>query len=157
MPSSVSTNEASQLNKLKGRRRQTAVFFDYTRAYLNSIAKFLHKQSYLLSLISMMAWSILYHSVLTLVLLLWACLIWVLPQSRLWCLRSSPLFVFYSLCLLCLEFIYGLQLNSKELPEYKEIGLVKHDIPFFHLALKTGLLIFHWLTLRQFVSEKKKR
>lgn len=82
------------------------------------------------------AWSILYHSILTFVLLLLACLIWVLPKSRKWCLKTSPLFVSYSICLLCLEFIYGLQLNNYEMPEYEEIGLVKHNVPFYDLAKK---------------------
>jgi hypothetical protein len=86
------------------------------------------------------AWSILYHSILTLVLLIWACLIWVLPKSRTWCLRTSPLFVLYSTGLLCLEFIYGLKLNGKELPEFKQIGLVKHEIPFVHIAVKVKIV-----------------
>ena len=104
------------------KRRQTAYVIEKTRFYLLSIFKFFAKQSYLLTLISMMAWSILYHSILTLFLLAWTCLIWVLPRSRQWCLRSSPLFVIYCVSLLLLEFIYGLQLNPDELPEFKQIG-----------------------------------
>ena len=106
------------------------------------LIKFLEKQSYLLSLIAMMAWSILYHSILTFVLLLWACLIWVLPKSRKWCLKTSPLFVAYSMGLICLEFIYGLQLTKSEMPDYEEIGLVTHGVPFFDLAKKVVILHF---------------
>ncbi|MED6243544.1 Piezo-type mechanosensitive ion channel component 1, partial [Characodon lateralis] len=39
------------------------------------------QQSYVCALIAMMVWSITYHSWLTFVLLLWACLIWML-RSR---------------------------------------------------------------------------
>ena len=117
---------------------------------------FLHKQSYLLSLLSMMAWSILYHSLLTLILLVWACLIWVLPRSRHWCLQTSPMFTFYSAGLLFLEYIYGLDLTGAELPEYKEIGLIKHQTPVVHLATKTCLLTFLLLTLKQFITEHKR-
>lgn len=102
------------------------------------------------------AWSILYHSILTLVLLIWTCLIWVLPQSRIWCLRSSPLFVIYCVSLLILEYIYGLQLNKNELPEFKQIGLVRHDIPFLHLSIKNGLLLSLWLTLKQYLNEVRR-
>lgn len=152
--SDVSSNTRKRKEKQK-KRRQTAIIFDYTRAYLSSIFKFFNKQSYLLSLVSMMAWSILYHSILTLVLLLWACLIWTLPKTRQWCLRSSPLIVAYSISLLILEFIYGLQLNSKELPEFKEVGLEKHETPIVHLAIKAGLTLFFWLTLHQFITERR--
>ncbi len=99
----------------------------------------------------------MYHSILTLVLLIWACLIWVLPKSRSWCLNMSPLYVFYSVCLLLLEFIYGLRLNSTELPEYKEVGLVKHEIPFIHLSIKSALLLLLWLTLKQYVTERQEK
>ena len=88
-------------------------------------------------------------------LLLWACLIWVLPKSRAWCLRSSPLFVTYSLSLLTLEFIYGLDLNVSELLQFKEIGLIKHEVPIIHLSIKTGLILSLLLTLKQFITEKK--
>ena len=103
----------------------------------------------------MMAWSILYHSILTLVLLLWACLIWTLPKTRLWCLRSSPLIITYAISLLILEFIYGLRLNSGELPEFKEIGLEKHELPIVHLAIKAGLTLIFWLTMHQFITERR--
>ena len=110
-------------------------------------------------LIIQKAWSILYHSILTLVLLMLACLIWVVPSSRSWCLRISPLFVVYSVALFCLEFIYGLQLDSLELPEYKEIGLVRHQVPFLHLATKVFMIentFIHFDKLKLFwiVSER---
>ncbi len=138
------------------RRQATTMYFELLRDYFNSIIRFLHKQSYLLSLISMMAWSILYHSILTLVLLIWACVIWVMPKSRVWCLRSSPLFVFYSIGLFLLEFVYGFDLEL-ELPQFKELGLVRHDVAIFHLALKTGLITFLLLTLKQFITERKEQ
>ena len=46
----------------------------------------------------------------------------------------------YATCLLALEFIYGLKLKSNELPEFVEIGLIKHEFPFLHLCIKVILL-----------------
>ncbi|CAF3982938.1 unnamed protein product, partial [Rotaria sp. Silwood1] len=51
-----------------------------------SILDVLQGQYYFLSLIIMLAWSITSHSLLTLVYLLLACLLWILPDSRKWCL-----------------------------------------------------------------------
>ncbi len=81
----------------------------------------------------------------------------MLPQSRLWCLRSSPLFVVYCVSLLILEYIYGFQLNNKELPEFKQIGLVRHELPFLHLSIKNGLLLSLWLTFKQYLNEVRKQ
>jgi hypothetical protein len=44
----------SSMTKKLGKRRKTAVVLEQTRSYIYSIVKFLNKQSYLLSLISMM-------------------------------------------------------------------------------------------------------
>lgn len=133
------SNSMITLNQDRLRIGQLVLNFVFVREYLISCVKFFKKQSYLLSLISMMAWSILYHSVLAFVLLIWACLIWITPDSRKWCLKTSPLFVVYSVALLCLEFVYGLQLTNLELPENKEIGLIRYHIPFGVLAVKVSL------------------
>ena len=69
-------------------------------------------------------------------LLMAACVIWVLPDPGKMCPRLSPFLVFYATCLILLEYIFGLNLEDKELPQYDHIGLVRHDYPFPHLLLK---------------------
>lgn len=132
-------------------------YFDTLRTLFNAFIRFLVKQSYLLSLLTMMAWSITYHSILTFIFLISACLIWVLPKSRKWCLILSPLFLLYGIVLLCLQFVYGMQLNNDELIEYKQVGLVRYSIPCLHLLIKIAYMLPFWLTLRQNVSEMRKR
>ncbi|XP_070575876.1 piezo-type mechanosensitive ion channel component 2-like isoform X5 [Ptychodera flava] len=129
-----------------------------------SVLFFIMKQSYTVSLIVMMAWSITYHSWLTFVLLLWACFIWMIPNSRAACLYSSPFLVFYAECLLIIGYVYGLNLTDDELPtegstNYRDIGLVKHQFPCVHLAVKILYTSVFWLTLRQYSRERllKKR
>ncbi|CAF3472921.1 unnamed protein product [Rotaria socialis] len=80
-----------------------------------SIFHVLERQSYLLSLIAMLAWSITFHSLLTLVYLLWACFIWVLPNSRQWCLRMSPYFTIYGGALLILQYLVGFKVSFDQL------------------------------------------
>lgn len=141
------TSSMIALNQERLKIGQVVLNIELFRDFLSSTLRFFRKQSYLLSLISMMAWSILFHSFLTLVLLIMACLIWVMPSSRKWCLRTSPIVLAYSIGLLCLEFIYGLQLTNDELPEKSAIGLVRAEIPFFVLVTKVVLFFVDYFLL----------
>ncbi|XP_061162541.1 piezo-type mechanosensitive ion channel component 2-like [Saccostrea echinata] len=129
------------------------------RSPVASLFVFIMKQSYVLSLIAMMAWSITYHSWMTFVLLLAACFIWMVPQSRKACLLCSPLIVFYGEALLIIQFVYGM--NLKELPEESngiqlaEIGLKKFKYPCLQLALQILFTSMFWLTMRQFIRERR--
>uniref|UniRef100_A0A8P4GCQ7 Piezo type mechanosensitive ion channel component 1 (Er blood group) n=1 Tax=Dicentrarchus labrax TaxID=13489 RepID=A0A8P4GCQ7_DICLA len=58
-------------------------------------------------------WSITYHSWLTFVLLLWACLIWIL-RSR-YSTLCSPFILLYGLGLCCLQYVWAMELQP-ELP-----------------------------------------
>ncbi|KAL9975258.1 hypothetical protein ACROYT_G012400 [Oculina patagonica] len=130
---------------------------------LGSIMMFLMRQSYIAALIIMMAWSITYHSWLTFVLLLWACLIWITPFARWFCMVSSPGLVIYAELLLLVQYIYGLQLTDDELPlqdptgtfDYSELGLKKWQFPCLHLGAQTLFTWVFWVTLRQHIREKK--
>ncbi|XP_031574449.1 piezo-type mechanosensitive ion channel component 2-like [Actinia tenebrosa] len=124
---------------------------------------FLMRQSYIAALIIMMAWSITYHSWLTFVLLLWACLIWITPFARWFCMVSSPGLVLYAEFLLLVQYVYGLRLKDSELPiqdstgtfDYAELGLKKWRYPCLHLGAQTLFTWIFWLTLRQHIREKK--
>lgn len=130
---------------------------------LGSIMMFLMHQSYIAALIIMMAWSITYHSWLTFVLLLWACLIWITPFARWFCMVSSPGLVIYAELLLLVQYVYGLQLTNDELPiqdptgtfDYSELGLKKWQFPCLHLGAQTLFTWVFWVTLRQHIREKK--
>lgn len=99
---------------------------------------FIIRHSYVLSLIMMMAWAITYHSWLSFIWLVLACLIWLFMDSRKACLTLSPFIVIYAevkkiksylfvllskakpfifKALLCLEFIYGIRRNLLPLVE----------------------------------------
>ncbi|KAK7483051.1 hypothetical protein BaRGS_00025714 [Batillaria attramentaria] len=129
------------------------------RPWIVSILMFVMKQSYVLMLIAMMAWSIVYHSWLTFVLLLGACILWMLPNSRRACLVTSPVVVLYAVCLLIAQYIFNMSL--RELPQragevtVKEIGLQHFDIPPKDLALHILFTLFFFMTLRQFMRERR--
>ncbi|GIY02294.1 piezo-type mechanosensitive ion channel component [Caerostris darwini] len=123
-----------------------------------SALKLISKGSYIATLIIMMTWSITYHSWLTFVLLLWSCIIWMSPNSRYMCLRSSPALVFYAEALLVLQYIFGLNLTEDELPskDVGQIGLVKYgDLTYQPLAIKMLYTVMFWITMRQFFEEKQ--
>ena len=93
------------------------------------------------------AWSIVFHSWLSFVLLISACLMWMVPKKRQLCLRCSPIVVFYAICLLTLQYVYGFNLNDDELPttahdyNLSEIGLVKYRYPVGPLAAQVCLFV----------------
>ena len=84
----------------------------------------------------------MYHSWLTFVLLLWACMIWVTPFARAACMITSPYLVIYAEVLLLVQFVYGLDLNDEELPmkagefDLEELGFKKWKYPCLHLAVQ---------------------
>ena len=65
-----------------------------------------------------------YPSWLALVLLLWACAIWLIPRvtpnKSLY--YTSPLLVLYGLGLLLLQYVNSLSLTTSELPRYQAFG-----------------------------------
>ncbi|KAK3771249.1 hypothetical protein RRG08_024328 [Elysia crispata] len=123
-----------------------------------SVIVLIMRQSYVLSLIAMMAWSITYHSWLTFALLLTACILWMMPNSRHACLRASPFVLIYAELLLMAGYIFNMNLKD-ELPStagtYKlaEVGLKRFTDPCLHLALQAFYTLFLVLTMRQYLSE----
>ncbi|CAF1213486.1 unnamed protein product [Rotaria magnacalcarata] len=128
-----------------------------------SLLRVLERQSYLLSIISMLVWSITFHSLITLVFLLWACFLWVLPNSRKWCLRMSPFFTLYGGILLTLQYICGLNISFDQFEfaydrqTMKQIGIQTNDYypAFVPLLVKSLYMMFFWLTLRQYINERQ--
>ncbi|KAK8785710.1 hypothetical protein V5799_007925 [Amblyomma americanum] len=124
--------------------------------------RLLTRGSYVVTLIMMMAWSITYHSWLTFVLLLWSCVLWMMPSSRLACLRSSPALVAYAELLLLLQYLYSLDLTDEELPQkvnavnLAQVGLFKYGYNSYQpLAVKILYTIMFWITLRQYVEHQR--
>ncbi|XP_030060451.1 piezo-type mechanosensitive ion channel component 1 [Microcaecilia unicolor] len=122
------------------------------------------KQSYICALIAMMVWSITYHSWLTFVLLLWACLIWIVRNRRQFAMLCSPFILLYGLSLCSLQYIWGMDLEP-ELPtkigymSLAQLGLMRAQYPCLNLGALLLYTLTFWLLLRQFVQEKllKKR
>lgn len=109
----------------------------------------------------MMAWSITYLSWITFVLLLWANILWLVPNQRKSMLWSSPIIVFYAAFLLLSSYIYSMNLTDAELPSkiegwnLTEIGFVKMEVlPCNPLLVKCLFTCMFWITLRQYMGER---
>ncbi|KAH8320327.1 hypothetical protein KR074_002805, partial [Drosophila pseudoananassae] len=145
------------------------------------ITTFIYKNSYILLNIIMMIWSIVYHSWLTFVLLIWANILWMIPNQRRSMMRSSFFVVIYAEFLLITQYIYGMNINEDELPtkvsvsyissnglvplgylsftfNLEQVGFVhpqnKGTPPWIPLTVKTGFLLVFWITSRQYFKEK---
>ncbi|XP_017285833.1 piezo-type mechanosensitive ion channel component 1 isoform X2 [Kryptolebias marmoratus] len=120
------------------------------------------QQSYVCALIAMMVWSITYHSWLTFVLLLWACLIWILRSRRHAATLCSPFILLYGLALCCLQYVWAMELEP-ELPtmvgtmSLRQLGLDKAQYPCLRLGAMLLFTLTFWLLVRQSVKENFKR
>ncbi|XP_026519389.1 piezo-type mechanosensitive ion channel component 1 isoform X2 [Terrapene carolina triunguis] len=138
-------------SKKPERRRQ--------RLPLHALGHVIMNQSYVCALIAMMVWSITYHSWLTFVLLLWACLIWIVRSRHHFAMLCSPFLLLYGLALCSLQYVWGMDLEP-ELPtrvgfmSLEQLGLVRTKYPCLDLGAKLLYTLTFWLLLRQFVKEK---
>uniref|UniRef100_A0AAX7UFF8 Piezo-type mechanosensitive ion channel component n=1 Tax=Astatotilapia calliptera TaxID=8154 RepID=A0AAX7UFF8_ASTCA len=120
------------------------------------------QQSYVCALIAMMVWSITYHSWLTFVLLLWACLIWILRARRHAATLCSPFILLYGLALCCLQYVWAMELQP-ELPttvgtmSLGQLGLNRTQYPCLRLGAMLLFTLTFWLLVRQSVKENFSR
>ncbi|CAH1133196.1 unnamed protein product [Ceutorhynchus assimilis] len=129
--------------------------------FLENLLQIIIRVSYLGTNIIMMAWSITYISWITFVLLIWANVIWLVPNQRKSMLRSSPFLVFYAWFLLISAYIYSMNLTETELPSFikginlAQIGFVKvTTLPCNPLLVKCLYTCMFWVTLRQYMQER---
>ncbi|XP_039639627.1 piezo-type mechanosensitive ion channel component 1 isoform X3 [Perca fluviatilis] len=126
------------------------------------LGKMVMQQSYVCALIAMMVWSIMYHSWLTFVLLLWACLIWILRARRHAATLCSPFILLYGLALCCLQYVWAMELQP-ELPttvgtmSLRQLGLDRAQYPCLRLGAKLLFTLTFWLLVRQSVKENFSR
>ncbi|KAF5895558.1 piezo-type mechanosensitive ion channel component 1 [Clarias magur] len=117
------------------------------------------QQSYISALIAMMVWSITYHSWLTFVLLLWACVIWMLRARRHFAMLCSPFLLLYGIGLCCLQYIWAMDLEP-ELPKHlgsmslRQMGLDRAPYPCLRLGAMLLFTLTFWLLLRHSVTDK---
>ncbi|XP_039995581.1 piezo-type mechanosensitive ion channel component 1 isoform X1 [Xiphias gladius] len=126
------------------------------------LGKVVMQQSYVCALIAMMVWSITYHSWLTFVLLLWACLIWILRARRHAATLCSPFILLYGLALCCLQYVWAMELQP-ELPNtvgtmsLRQLGLDRAQYPCLRLGAMLLFTLTFWLLVRQSVKENFSR
>nr|DBA16933.1 TPA: hypothetical protein GDO54_002459 [Pyxicephalus adspersus] len=106
-----------------------------------------------------MVWSITYHSWLTFVLLLWACLIWMVRNQRQFAMLCSPFILLYAITLCSLQYVWSMNLEN-ELPtrlgfmRLSQLGLERAPYPCLNLGAMLLYTLTFWLLLRQFVTEQ---
>ncbi|XP_013168199.1 PREDICTED: piezo-type mechanosensitive ion channel component isoform X3 [Papilio xuthus] len=122
------------------------------------------RSSYIATTITMMAWSIMFHSWLTFVFLMWANMVWLCHNQRSFMLKTSPVLVFYAMLLLIAQYIYGMNLYESELPSnitevnLRQIGVGRGEgEPCLPLLIKSLFTCMFWVTLRQRVHELRVR
>ena len=126
-----------------------------------NLMNLIKKGSYVGTLIIMMTWSITYHSWMGFVLLIASCIIWMMPNSRQVCLKSSVFLIIYAIFLLISSYVFSLNLTESELPtkvngvNLDEIGFKKdaYDLAYKSLFIKLLYTLVFYITLRQYMEE----
>ncbi|XP_065092008.1 piezo-type mechanosensitive ion channel component isoform X11 [Ochlerotatus camptorhynchus] len=143
---------------------ETTSFFEQIMLATGNVASFIYKNSYIFTNVIMMTWSIMFHSWLTFVLLIWANLIWIMPNQRKNMLNSSPFLVIYAELLLLAQYLYGMKLTDDELPStvnitginLAQIGFIKYrEYPCSPLLIKSVFTTMFWVSLRQMIQERQ--
>ncbi|XP_053676328.1 piezo-type mechanosensitive ion channel component [Anopheles nili] len=156
--------ETLATNKNISEEEEPLSFFEQAFLAIRNVASYIYKNSYIFTNVIMMVWSIMYHSWLTFVLLIWANLIWILPNHRKNMLNSSPFLVIYAEMLLLAQFLYGMNLTEAELPtvfegsgiNLEEVGFVRRlEYPCVPLLVKSLFTTMFWISLRQMIQEKQ--
>ncbi|XP_076765205.1 piezo type mechanosensitive ion channel component isoform X3 [Xylocopa sonorina] len=129
-----------------------------------SIFQLIINSSYLATNIIMMTWSIMYHSWTTFALLLWALVLWMVPNKRASMMKCSPFIVFYAMLLLLVQYAFSMDLTEEELPteingiKISEIGFSKSDqLSCWHLVVKCLFISMFWITMRQYTAEQSQQ
>ncbi|XP_016841730.1 piezo-type mechanosensitive ion channel component isoform X3 [Nasonia vitripennis] len=129
-----------------------------------SVFQLIVNSSYLATNIIMMTWSIMYHSWTTFALLLWALVLWMVPNKRASMMKCSPFIVFYSTLLLLVQYVYSMDLTEAELPtiihgiKMADIGFKKpSELSCWHLVVKCLFMTMFWITMRQYTAEKMRQ
>ncbi|XP_048267511.1 piezo-type mechanosensitive ion channel component isoform X7 [Bombus terrestris] len=129
-----------------------------------SIFQLIINSSYLATNIIMMTWSIMYHSWTTFALLLWALILWMVPNKRASMMKCSPFIVIYAMLLLLVQYIYSMDLTEEELPtkingiSVSEIGFSKSEqLSRWHLVVKCLFISMFWITMRQYTAERTRQ
>ncbi|XP_060109846.1 piezo-type mechanosensitive ion channel component 1 [Heteronotia binoei] len=154
-PENCTVHVIGEADPLAGRKRERRK----EKQLLQSLGHVIMNQSYVCALIAMMVWSITYHSWLTFVLLLWACLIWIVRNRQHFAMLCSPFILLYGMALCSLQYVWGMDLKE-ELPtkvgfmSLEQLGLARPPYPCFTLGAQLLYTLTFWLLLRQFVKEK---
>ncbi|XP_032683429.1 piezo-type mechanosensitive ion channel component isoform X2 [Odontomachus brunneus] len=157
--------DSAQMQSLsEGAPNETPGIVEQIIMAVYSIFQLIVNSSYLATNIIMMTWSIMYHSWATFVLLLWALILWMVPNKRASMMKCSPFIVFYATLLLLGQYVYSMDLNDQELPQevngvnISEIGFIKADkLSRWHLIVKCLFISMFWITMRQYMAERKQQ
>jgi hypothetical protein len=127
---------------------ETSIFSDV----MEQLSYFILYHAYVFSLLAMLTWAFLYHSVFGLFFLAIPCILLAQTDSRKWSFKLSTYLVGFAEFLLFAQYIYSLDLRIDELPNQnwmKIIGFMRAEnrtAAFVTLLVKVKTFIgFFWI------------
>lgn len=128
---------------------------NYIPSYIKSL---IFRQAYIAAIISMMIWSIVYHSWLGFIFLMISNGIFIQSNQRIRMIKMSPFVATYACMLILLNYVYGLNLTDNEMASsdsyghvnMEQIGIIRYDsYNGTRLLLKSILTVPFWIVMRQ--------
>lgn len=119
---------------------------------------------YIVNNIVMMVWSIVFHGWLTFVYLLWANVLWIVPDTRRRMMLCTPLIVGFAQLLLVVQYAVSLNVHRDEMAAalwtlrvHEQLGLVPSDRRWLvpPLLVQTLFTGFFWVSLHQHRVEQR--
>lgn len=146
----------SQVDSFTKEEEKAAAWFVI---FFNVSKEVLSANFHIITILSMMTYSIIFHSWLGFVFLLAANLLWVIPKTHMSMINISPAIVIYAILIIIINYLFDFDLTEEELQSIvnnelyvnaSKIGLrTSSTIPIMHLMLKIILMLPCWVTMRQ--------
>ncbi|KAG5676025.1 hypothetical protein PVAND_005880 [Polypedilum vanderplanki] len=139
--------------------RKSSIYIKIScKKFVMSAFNYMYDNSFIITILSMMIWSILFHSWLGFIFLLTSNIIFVLSNKRRKIIRFSSLIIVYALFLIAINYVFGIDFDYMQTVKrnFQDIALTDYEkkYPIFSLLIKSILVVPFFITLRQKFIEK---
>lgn len=131
----------------------------WVKVFFNVLRRILASNMHIITILSMMVYSIVFHSLLGFIFLLVSNVLWVIRNTHVSMINISPIIAIYSIIIIIFNYFYNFDLTREELEgifgknindNASSIGLrIQSEYPAMQLILKSILLIPCWMTMLQ--------
>jgi hypothetical protein len=148
---SAASDGKKQRNSEKTQKSSSSNVYSFSSALYEVVMD----NSWHVTVIVMIAWSIIFVSWMTFALLVWASIIWISCRSRTLCLYTATVLVLYAMALVIGQYVYSLEGINDEIDNEEQVGFTSKWNN--QLPIQIVFLWAFWINQRQFFREHKQK